>query len=178
MKTAIVLGGADCVFSDYLAAKAMFTPDVTLAVNHIGRDFSGPLDCFCSTHSENLRGWIDERATKGFPTPAEIWMNDTRKVPPELQNFIVRRTSNIGGSSSHLAIMAAVDKGCDRIVVCGVPLDASPHYNDPAPWHQYAIFQQTWLRDKAFLKQYVRSMSGWSRDLLGAPTLEWLQGRE
>ena len=176
MTSAVVLGGAARVYDDLAAALLIFTPSLIFAVNHMGRDYPGKLDCFASTHSENLPGWLAERAAAGRPPVSEVWMNDTRKVPPELAAYNVGRAENLGGSSSQLAVMAAFKKGIDRVVLCGVPLDASPHYDDPNPWDAYEKFRPAWQLHLNLFRGKVTSMSGWTAELLGYPTREWING--
>ena len=75
------------------------------------------------------------------------------------------------GSSSLLGALAAIKLGYDRIVLCGCPLEGKNNNGSP-----YDSFRVGWENKKKYLNDRVRSMSGWTRELLGAPTQEWLMG--
>ncbi len=64
--------------------------------------------------------------------------------------------------------------GCDRMVLCGVPLDpAEAHYDDDKRWADAGNYRRGWVTHKDEMSS-VRSMSGWTSQLLGAPDREWL----
>jgi hypothetical protein len=74
------------------------------------------------------------------------------------------------GSSALLGVQAAIILGYDKIVLCGCPLIGKSPKNN-----KYEDFHQGWeATDKGILSK-VRSMSGWTRELLGEPTEEWLR---
>jgi hypothetical protein len=68
------------------------------------------------------------------------------------------------GSSSHLGALAAIRIGYKKIILCGCPLTDT----------KYKVFQEGWSAKIKQVRVYVRSMSGWTKELLGAPTGEWL----
>jgi hypothetical protein len=74
------------------------------------------------------------------------------------------------GSSALLGVLAGIRMGYEKIIVCGCPLIGS---NDKA--YDYAKFQPGWTAKLNEIKGVTRSMSGWTRELLGAPTKEWLE---
>lgn len=84
-----------------------------------------------------------------------------------------------GGSSSFFGVQIALELGYERIVLCGVPFDASGRFYFP-PWqngHDYAGTDgwEIWEKWHAEGKlEAVRSMSGRTRTLLGQPEREWL----
>jgi hypothetical protein len=73
------------------------------------------------------------------------------------------------GSSALLGIHAGIREGYLKIIVCGCPLTGK---NDKG--QSYSVFQKGWMAKHEEIKDNVRSMSGWTRELLGAPTEEWL----
>lgn len=73
------------------------------------------------------------------------------------------------GSSSLLGAQAALKLGYDRIILCGCPLSGKN-----AKGGDYENFRAGWEQKLSFLAGRVRSMSGWTMQLLGAPTEEWL----
>lgn len=84
-----------------------------------------------------------------------------------------------GGTSSFFAVQIAHELGYDRIILCGVPYDASgkflqPHWehgHDYAETDGWEIWEK-WYNAGKFVN--VRSMSGRTRVLLGEPERNWL----
>lgn len=76
------------------------------------------------------------------------------------------------GTSSLNAVFCGLCLGYDRIVLCGCPLDDSGHYFDP-PWVSTRFAKEghrdNWKTSKQrIFDGKVRSMSGFTRDLLGS----------
>lgn len=173
MLTAVVLGGAACLHDDLARALKLFTPDVWIATNHAGRDTPGIVDHWVSMHPDLMPRWIAERARASREPAGQLWTAWRRRQPtlPDLEFKVVE---NWGGSSGMLAVTVALEVGCDRIVLCGVPMDAKQgHYNDPKPWKDALQYRKAWMDRAPGLSPKVRSMSGDTREWLGAPTAEW-----
>ncbi len=174
MLTALILGGASGVWEEAAEARRLFTPGLLIATNHAGRDNPEPVDHWVSFHVELFPRWIAERARKGLPPAGQLWTAQ-RRIATDLD---VRRVANWGGSSGLLAVTVALELGCERIVLCGVPLDASAHYDSPESWREFGNYRKAFITRQTQMTA-VRSMSGWTRQLLGAPTGEWLhEGQE
>lgn len=75
------------------------------------------------------------------------------------------------GSSALLGAQAAICLGYRKIVLCGCPLTGKNSKGS-----SYETFRKGWEKNQARVKSYVRSMSGWTKDLLGEPTDLWLMG--
>lgn len=179
MLTAIVLGGAACVWEDMAAALELFTPDLVVATNHAGMDHQGRVDHWCTMHPELLPTWIAKREAKGLPPAGQYWTAE-RRLKPVKPDIPMGRAENWGGSSGMLApVVAVYHLGCTRVVLCGVPMDAKQaHYDDPRPWADFGNYRRAWITRQTQMTA-VRSMSGWTRQLLGAPTKEWFdEGQE
>ena len=73
------------------------------------------------------------------------------------------------GSSSHLGALAAIRLGYKKIILCGCPLEGNTSNGNDAK-----VFRDGWTAKIDIVKDEVRSMSGWTKELLGYPTLEWL----
>ena len=101
---------------------------------------------------------------------------------------------NTGGSSGLFAVTIALDMGYDRIVLAGCPMEGALRvtypdgypgncgedkdgYHDPMPNQSrgFAVYQQAWTRHFDLIKDKTRSVSGWTQELLGAPTAEWIR---
>lgn len=83
-----------------------------------------------------------------------------------------------------LAIQVAQVLGCERAVLCGMPMTATPHFVESTvqrqgqPWTAVAGHWKAWGRELGRMQGWVRSMSGRTQETLGAPTLTWLLGAD
>src|SRR5690606_41623878 len=85
----------------------------------------------------------------------------------------------VSGSSGLLAMIVALDAlGCHRVALCGVPMDNRPHFRESRvhvpgkPWGAARTHRRAIERVLDRLRGRVRSMSGWTRDVLGEPSVE------
>jgi len=170
---ALVLGGADCLHDDRRRAEAMFEPDTIIATNGAGIAEPGPLKHWVTMHPNLFPIWMAERRKAGRSDAQNLWCRVGAPAPPHLT---CRRVHSWGGSSGLLAVAVGLELGY-LVVCCGVPLDKTPHFDDPkrTPWKDGPNYRPAWVRRRAALGD-VRSMSGWTAELLGQPTQEWLTG--
>lgn len=170
---ALILGGADTLRADMDAALALFTPDLVIACNHAGRDHEGPVTDWVTMHPDiRERLWIPARARAGLLPAGQLWHARHRglwKGSKPVESW--------GGSSGMLCVAVGFELGCSRMVLCGVPMEKrAAHYNDPRPWSEARQYHNVWTRRAPQLQGIVKSMSGWTRDLLGEPTKGWIDG--
>jgi len=155
---AVVLGGAACLWDDLVRLGA-FTGAV-VAVNQAGIHYPHPIQYWATLHPANLLHWRGERARRGHDMAFEAW------------------TDRVGGwdtgSSGLHAAGCALRAGYGPVVLCGVPMDASEHFHGVDPWPHADVHWPAWLAKADEMRGRVFSMSGRTRDLLGAPP--WLQG--
>jgi len=177
-RIAFVLGGALCVWDDLAAARALCEPHVIVAVNDIGTVFADQIDYWVSYHLDQLAKWSDIRKMKGLPPARELWsgLASSRNGPKFL-----KRHPNRGGSSGMLATCIALDNAeATHVILCGVPIDPEMrHFSDKykgKPWKDGKNYQRHWEEKHAYFRNRVKSMSGWTAQLLGEPTLDWLKG--
>jgi hypothetical protein len=171
---ALVLGGADSLHADVEAALRLFKPDLWIATNHAGRDHPGRVDHWCSFHVELLPKWTEERRAADRPDAGQLWTCTRREPPAGLQ---VRRTENWGGSSGLLAVTVALELGCSRVVLAGVPMTReAAHYDDAKPWRDAGNYRRGWLSKVETMAGRVRSFGGWTAELLGRPDAAWIKG--
>lgn len=172
--TALVLGGAECVHKDIEDALQLFTPDIIVAVKDIGITWP-KYDYWATLHPERLPKEITVRRKLGLPDPKEVWTY--RVVPKSLDIGIpLKILKTRGGSSGLLGTEGALDVA-NRIVLCGIPLDPKQvHYKRPrrGGWPPAKMYRLAWEQALPKIKGRVRSMSGWTKEVLGAPTIEWL----
>lgn len=94
------------------------------------------------------------------------------KIHPEID--IVEEYKEPSGSSSLLGVLAAIKLGYKKIILCGCPLMGS-NKSGTTP---YSYFQKGWVVKLSEIKPYTKSMSGWTREILGYPTKEWIESIE
>jgi hypothetical protein len=78
------------------------------------------------------------------------------------------------GSSAITGALAAIRMGYEKIILIGCPLTGK----SPTGGNPYEEFRAGWEAKKDELTGKVKSMSGFTRELLGEPTGEWLTGVE
>jgi hypothetical protein len=172
---ALVLGGAACVWDDIAAALDLAEPDYVFACNDIGTRWPHRLDGWVTLHPEKMVGWRKERKANGF-TSALVHVGN--EIAPGVDRVVDYRFPSMGssGSSGLYAAKVAMELA-DRIVLCGVPMQArEAHFFDAAQWAEFGSFTQGWQDAMPYIKDRVRSMSGWTKELLGAPSPQWLAG--
>jgi hypothetical protein len=77
------------------------------------------------------------------------------------------------GSSAMLGVQAGLQKGYERIILCGCPLSGGNDKGD-----KYESFRPGWedQKNRKMVMGKVKSMSGWTAEFLGMPTEAWLNG--
>ncbi len=176
MLTALVIGDANSIDADTAAAFKLFTPDVICATNNMGIRWPARLDYWCTLHPEPCKDWVGiveamrQRRAAGRNRP-QVWGH---KVAPGID----RRTDDWNGSTGLLCAKVMREEGFERIVLAGVPLSAEGgHYYDKRVWTQANRYHIGWTRHLAEIAPYVRSLGGWTRELLGEPTADWIAGQ-
>lgn len=174
--TALVLGGANTLHEDSALALDLFgqAPDLVIASNHAARDEPGQLDHWATMHPDLLPHWIAQRRAAERPEAGQLWVPRHRlhKAPEG-----VRTIESWGGSSGLLCVAVALEVGAERVILAGVPmLKTARHYDDEKHWLEARQYWPAWERQAHLMRGRVKSLSGWTRELLGAPTAEWIRG--
>lgn len=183
---ALLLGGAECVWRDVEASEEQLGPewwDVCLAVNDIGVHWPRELGHWGSAHSQKFKadpdhpqkmGWLEQREANGHPPARRLF----GKQFPKIVHDVIH---SWGQDSGILGVRRAYLLGCPGIVLCGVPMDPREHFAESRvhvpgrPWGAADSSWKYWVRRLNVLRERTRSMSGRTRDELGAPTMEWLE---
>lgn len=170
MAVALVLGGASCLWADVSAALELGEYAAVIGCNDAGASWPGQLDAICSLHEDKLRKiWLVRRERAGYPPPKLIGTKASHE-----HRFDGQTAS---GSSGLFALkLALVDLGFDRAVLCGVPMDCSPHFFGGDFWPGAKSHKRGWEQALPVIHERVRSTSGWSAELLGEPTKDWVAG--
>src|SRR5215813_5163843 len=134
MKTALVVGCADCVWDEVEAAQKLATFDQFYVCKMAGIDWDEGWFHWVTLHPEYMigeRGYKQTRINKGLPNDYEIVAPLTGEVGNHWHIEVDRRVSmrwpqinaqSSSGSSGLYAVKVALDDGCDRIVLAGVPM--------------------------------------------------------
>jgi hypothetical protein len=115
--------------------------------------------------------WLFNRRKSGLPEPQEIWAHMKHAA-------VTHDTASLEwqGSSGLFAVQVAKRKGFQKIITCGIPMTVEgSHFERHQLWQSAIAFRDGWVRCKSQLAPYVRSMSGWTEQMFGSPTHEWLE---
>ena len=176
---ALCLGSAACVWRDAAEALALFEPDLVIACNDIGAAWPKRIDHWASLHPEKLPEWLFERVRRGHPVTPQMkfWACETKKGPRGVTHLPDARE----GSSGLLCVRVAEHLGAERIVLAGVPLVGMRHIDGESrgtiegrAWEEAEKYRPAWLAERTTTLANVRSMSGWTREILGPPDAAWL----
>lgn len=172
MKIALVIAGAESwraekAEAEALCKQAVLTVDSYSYVNdHIA---SLPLSGRAvSLHPDKLPGWLDQRTRAGLVKPREVWAHRACAR-------VTHTTNDWGGSSALFAVKIEKQLAATRIILCGAPLDPKAgHFMRHREWRAALSFRHGWNNHMGEIKGLVKSMSGWTAEQLGKPTLDWL----
>jgi hypothetical protein len=167
----LILGGAFCVFEDIEASQELFLPDVIIAVNDIGI-YIEDIDHWVTMHPEKMPVWVEQRKKHGFEKP-NMWTTPEKieKAKKEVEGYSL---VNSKGGSGILGVNLAKFLGATKIVLAGIPMTQNSHFNKENHWMEATLYRQFWRGEKSYVR-WVRSMSGWTKEMYGPPTEEWLK---
>lgn len=172
MKKAVILGGARCLWED-LAALGKWRQDAaTFAVNMAGLHYEERIDHWVTLHPEKFCKDVMPKRLPPLNQDYTVWSH-ARK-----HKNVQKTIPDWGGSSGLLAVKVSLTLEFDKIVLAGVPMDPQPHFDRPGEWLDYVSYRRNWIKFKPAMQDRVRSMSGWTKELLGGPDDVWLNGGE
>lgn len=180
MRTALILGGASCLAEDVETALRLGDYSGVVCANDAISWWPHDLDGAVSLHAEKLAAkWLPARLKQGYSRPKLVAAKDpghSRCIPP-LDRYIdpfFPGQIHSGSSGLMAAKMALIDLGFERGVLCGIPMDGQPHFFDDQPWRSAKSHVRGWNEAMPVIKDRLRSVSGITRDWLGAADKEWL----
>ena len=177
----VVIGSGACLWDD---ARKLYRYDSenkydNCGVNHGGFFWPWPLTHFCSLHANYIQYWLPMR----LKTFSQGWIHShAAKKEPHVENvwnFV--RPAAMSGLFAAKAMLAC---GYDEVILLGNPMDDSGHFYDPPPgllapgeqasWEHMRYRHRENMREweQASIDEFkgrVKSMSGYTRDLLGEP---------
>jgi hypothetical protein len=184
-KILIIVGSAPCISEDIGAFASIYPGRLPLYsfdsstptgcdVMLIGLDAVDkclwPAQYFATYHPSDIGPAFDRRLAQGGNTDYKIIAHQPYldKTGRDLVDLIIPFEPPTG-SSALLGVLAGIKMGYEKIIVCGCPLIGK---NDED--YDYANFRTGWTAKLDKIKSVTRSMSGWTRELLGEPTQKWM----
>lgn len=162
-RTCLIVGGSENVFEEARLARQSLLIDAVIAVKRVGAVWPGVLLAWATLHPEQFPALWAQRQEAGLPTVEDVWCH--RAGHPGFRWYPEK-----GGTTGLFAVHIAREiYGFERIVLAGIPLDASGYFDRPGTLDGLDRYRGAWLRDKPYLAPYVRSMSGWTQEVFGDP---------
>ena len=158
----LVVGSSASVYADLRHAPPH---GPTVAVNRAMFDLPVKADIGCTLHHEITRELSQHYDGRLFCTRGTDYVTDVLPVREEWRN----------GTSGLYAVQIALHFGARRVILCGIPIDDNPHYNMERGLSRgiqevVTMHREPWIKHAKELRAAgVRSMSGWTRGLLGGP---------
>lgn len=169
---ALILGGAPTWLDEAKAAAALLNrPHLVVAANLAGIHWPGKLDAHVTLHPDQLESW---RAQRKGPAAARIFAPSGRKTPKWAE---IAEERWPGSSGLYAAQVALFDLGASGAILCGIPMDsAAGHFDRPpgARWEAVGDYRAAFAAALPEIGGRIRSMGGWTADLFGEPTAEWV----
>jgi hypothetical protein len=175
---ALVLGSAECLYRDREDV-AWAKPDRVYGANFAGI-VCPDLDVWVIGHPEHAAMFQRKFLAWDRPLPEIIlglhrkdMMEEAARVDrweePRFPDCTAKRFD-----SGLFSTKVAVSDGATKVILCGVPLSIGANLNGWTPErHSYAPYRKAWEEAFPHIDGRVKSCSGFTRDLLGAPTRGW-----
>lgn len=168
MKDVVVIIGSAPNWEHDLNNFRCMTEDYDIIAVGMSCPYSGYVDYMATYHSKDIEVYKRKREELGLNTDYKVISHLNTK---ENSVDIVIPYKPPSGSSALLAAFAAKKIGYKKIVLCGCPLEGANARKAP-----YEVFRKGWNHYKDEVIGIVKSMSGWTRQLLGEPSLKWYKG--
>lgn len=182
---ALIIGGASCVWDDVAALEILYGrrwDGMVIAVNDIGAHWPRKLHHWVSLHPSKFKKWLALREKHQMYFHGPTW---GRAVSPlrmwggckHFCDYVLKPWP--GGSSGMFGVQVAHHLGCNRVVLCGIPMTSTAHFEESregfaAQWGAADFHWKAWIKYQDRMLGWVKSMSGRTAELLGHPTPSWL----
>lgn len=174
----LVIGSARNWREDVEAACDLSEFDKIVVVKRTGIVWPGKIDAWVGLHNEMIDSMYRERMANGYPKPDRVYSWErpsgvkhiTHTTDLLFPGQTVSASSGIFGAK-----VAVIDMKCDKVVLCGIPMEAEQgRFDHDKTWAHARSFIKGFEEAVPVMKEKVRSMSGYTLKLLGAPTIDWL----
>jgi hypothetical protein len=175
-RVAIVFGSAANAQDDLEAARLLAPDAPIVCVNDSLKACThSPVVAFATLHPERHKRFLEGANLDGVALYAH---QECRGWPGKVAKELW------GGTSGLFAVQIALEvMGFAGVICAGVPIssDYGTAYKLQPGRYKWAggsevRYRKNWTAALPALEGRVKSMSGWTRDLLGAPSREWLVG--
>lgn len=185
--TLLVVGSAPCLYDDHAAAIKLRPNADTLLINEAGGAIEKAQHLLAG-HADKAALFLAYRREK-FPMASPVFVHATWRHGMRMPSCVTHKWSKQmvnGGTSAWKAALIGLAMGYDEIILCGCPLEASGYFNPletdrfkhdcarigtnpkAAMYHTYREQFARRAKERPEAK-HVKSMSGFTRECLGAP---------
>lgn len=168
MNPIVIMGCAPTWENDLNSFKHICPQFDVLAVG-LDCPYSNDIKYLATYHVEDIPLFCAQRKMRGQNTDYKIISHVNSEIAKSHID-IVFPYEPPSGSSSLLGALASKHLGYKKIILCGCPLEGLNKKKQP-----YVVFQKGWTAKLNQVKDSVKSLSGWTKELLGEPTEEWLK---
>lgn len=184
LRKALVIGCAGDVWKEVRKARDLCQFNAVYCVKIAGIHYNGGYFTWVGLHPEWMKQYVDERKALGRHSQYETVAPPDSELGTAGKGAVIDRRASYrypgmdsSASSGGYAAKVALDDGFDRVVLAGVPMDTERlHFTREKPWLQRDSFTIGFKKSVPHFAGRVRSMSGWSMELLGQPDPAWLNG--
>lgn len=179
----LVIGCAEGNFDEARAAIALRKPDLVYCVKIAGIHWPERFDFWVGLHPEWQADYSEQRRKLGLPDgyktvaclSAELGKKQG-EIPVDRRCSYRWPGMNSSASSGIFGAKVALED-CDKVILAGIPMNKGKHFTRGKPWGDLNSFADGLRHAMPHLSGRVKSMSGKTQELLGAPDAEWLAGR-
>lgn len=166
-----VLGGAPSVWDDLAAVKRLMKPHNfgVIACNLAGIEYTGHLHGWATLHPERLHKWRAERAGND---DFRAFIAARHHNSPDGELIAQRWHGSSGLYAAQCAFEAFQAIG---VILCGVPMSPEQgHITYSTYWTGGTSYRRGFIAALPTIGARLRSVGGWTREVFGAPTPEWI----
>lgn len=181
MTSALIVGCADRVWRDVEEAQKLATFDKIYCVKLAGVHWKERFDYWITLHPEYMDDYEKQRHELGYPNGYEIVAPLVCELGDHgTKGTVHRRVSyrypemSSSASSGIYGAKVALGDGHSRVVLAGIPMSNENHFSRGRPWTQKGCFVAGFEKSIPHMRGRVKSMSGMTREILGAPDKDWM----
>jgi hypothetical protein len=194
MKSALVIGCASEVWRDVIAAQRLARYDAIYCVKQMGIHYPHAFNVWVTLHPEVMDEYETQRHQKGFPNgyqivappPNELGMHGAKGNITRRASYVLADDLSASAGSGLYGAKVALEDGFDKVVLAGIPMTADSGHFLPKSRNVYGqVRGDIWRDVNSFLvgmeialprmQGKVKSMSGYTMKVLGAPSAEWIR---
>ena len=165
MKPIILIGCAPC-WKDDLDKLKVIVDDFDVMAIGLDCPYSGQIKYFVTYHLQDIPIYKMRRRNANYNS--NFLVIGYKK---DIEVDIIELHKNPTGSSALLGVVAAIRLGYKKIILCGCPMEGKSREKFG---RDYNHFQKGWISRFSEIKDFTRSMSGYTKEILGKPIKEWI----